>query len=96
MRDEFFEWDDNKAASNLKKHNISFEQARCAFDDRSVIMTDDPESSHDEDRYLAVGRVDGRLLTVSYTLRAQRTRIISARQANTREQHDYDCNEADR
>ena len=96
MRDEFFEWDDNKAVSNLKKHNISFEQARCAFDDRSVCMTDDPASSFDEDRYLAIGRVDGRLLTVSYTLRAERTRIISARQANPREQHDFDRNQADR
>jgi uncharacterized protein len=94
MRDEFFEWDDSKAASNLKKHNISFEQARCVFDDRSVSMTDDTASSLDEDRYLAIGRFDGRLLSVSYTLRADRTRILSARQANTREQHDYDRNQA--
>ena len=96
MRDEFFEWDDTKAALNLKKHNISFEQARCAFDDQSVLMVDDEASSHDEDRYLAIGRFDGRLLTVRYTLRADRTRIISARQANTREQHDYDRNQAAR
>jgi uncharacterized protein len=94
MRDQFFEWDDSKAASNLKKHNISFEQARRAFDDPSVVMVDDEASSHNEDRYLAIGRFDGRLLTVSYTLRADRTRIISARQANTREQHDYDRNQA--
>ena len=96
MRDEFFEWDDTKAALNLKKHNISFEQARCAFDDQSVLMVDDEASSHDEDRYLAIGRFDGRLLTVRYTLRADRTRIISARQANAREQHDYDRNQAAR
>jgi uncharacterized protein len=96
MRGEFFEWDDRKAASNLKKHNISFEQARCAFDDQSVLMIDDEASSHDEDRYLAIGRFDGRLLAVSYTLRGNRTRIISARQANTREQHDYDRDQAAR
>ena len=90
------EWDDNKAASNLKKHNISFEQARCVFDDQWVLMTDDSLSSLDEDRYLAIGRFDGRLLSVSYTLRANRTRVVSARQANTREQHDYDLNQAAR
>ena len=65
MRDERFEWDDRKAASNLRKHKISFEVAREAFDaDRFVdSLDDDPE----EERYLRISEVRGELIAVIYT-----------------------------
>lgn len=87
MRDDRFEWDDRKAASNLRKHKISFEKAREVFDaDRFLDrMDDDP----DEVRGIRIAEVEGRLVTVVYAERGQRIRIISARKATSQEQQDY-------
>ena len=87
MRDDHFEWDDAKAASNRAKHKVSFEQARIAFDDPNRIEI--PLNDDDEDRVLLVATASGRILAVVYTERASRIRIISAREATKHEQNDY-------
>ena len=89
MQDDLFEWDEAKAQANLAKHNVSFHSARLVFDDERVIDVDDHSSSHDEDRFAATGMGGDKLLTVVYTLRHERIRIISAWQATKRESDDY-------
>ena len=88
MRDEDFEWDDAKAASNLSKHNVSFETARLAFADPNWVDGDDPDL--DEERFNRICMHVGRTYMVIYTERGIRTRIISARKANRHEQALYD------
>ena len=50
-----FEWDDRKAAANLKKHSVSFEEARSVFVDERAKLIDDPDHSEDEDRFVLLG-----------------------------------------
>lgn len=85
-----FEWDDAKAEANLRKHKISFRAASRVFDDPLVLIEQDCSEDYGEDRFLAVGLVEGLLMTVAYTERGDRVRIISARKANTNERRAYD------
>ena len=86
-----FERDNKKAAENLKKHDVSFDEARTAFGDPLSLTIPDPEHSEDEFRYLLLGITDSRrLLVVSHTYRGQRIRIINARIATSRERKDYE------
>ena len=87
MRNDRFEWDDAKARINVFAHKITFEIASLVFDDPNAVeeRDDDP----DEDRFNVTGLVLGRLVTVTYTDRAPRIRVISARKANRREQTEY-------
>jgi len=86
-----FEWDSEKAKSNLEKHGVSFEEAGSALDDPREITVFDPDHSDAEDRYLSIGlSTFGRVLVVSYTERGERVRIISARVANKRERKEYE------
>ena len=87
MRDDDFEWDDRKAASNLRKHRVRFELARFVFDD--PIAIDELDEGEDEERFQRIGMASGRLLLVVYALRGRRNRIISARRANNHEQDKY-------
>lgn len=89
MTGEQFEWDDAKARSNLAKHGVSFEAARRAFDDVFAFDRLDPGSEQGETRYVITGRVNGILLTVVYTERGDRIRIISGRKATTHEEQEY-------
>ena len=86
-----FEWSDIKAESNKDKHQgVTFDEAVSCFFDPEQIAFYDPDHSDDEDREILVGHSDlGRLLTVSYTLRDNAIRIISARKATNREAEDY-------
>lgn len=86
-----FEWDYVKAESNKDKHQgVTFDEAVSCFFDPDQIAFYDPDHSDDEDREILVGHSDlGRLLTVSYTLRNNAIRIISARKATHREAEDY-------
>ena len=88
MRDDKFEWDDRKAAANLPKHKISFRQARLAFDDPRAIVRPDFDEA-DEERFLLTGLLGVRMVTVVFTERGPRKRIISARKATKNEQSDY-------
>ena len=74
-----FEWDARKAATNLAKHGVSFEEATAAFaDDRRVIAYDVRHSTHDEPRWFCFGQVAGHVLTVRFAIRDERIRIYGA------------------
>lgn len=83
-----FEWDEEKAIKNLKKHNVAFEDAVYVFQDENRIEFYDAEHSVDEDRYVVIGMV-GTVLFVVYTERKNAIRLISARKANAKERGDY-------
>jgi uncharacterized protein len=86
-----FEWDQDKASSNLSKHGVSFKEAKSVFDDALYVDFYDPDHSGDEARYLIVGASNrGRLLIVSYTERDGSTRLISAREVTRSEQEVYE------
>ncbi|HET6250582.1 MAG TPA: BrnT family toxin [Tepidisphaeraceae bacterium] len=86
-----FEWDSTKAATNRRKHGISFEEAETVFSDPNAIEFYDAEHSDDEDREIIIGFSNKlRLLLVIYTERHGDTiRIISARKANATEKREY-------
>ena len=87
-----FEWDDNKAAINLRKHDISFEEASTAFDDIDAILFDDPDHSEQEERFLLLGMSAlANLLIVCHCVRENESviRIISARKATKTESKQY-------
>jgi uncharacterized protein len=86
-----FEWDENKAAENLRKHEISFRQATVAFRDRLALEDLDESEDYGEDRFILIGMSAGQLLTVVFTLResADTVRIISARRSTKNEEQDY-------
>ena len=86
-----FEWDAHKAAANLRKHGVSFDEAVTVFSDRLSILLPDPDHSTGEERYLVMGlSTGGRLLVVAFVERSPRTRIITARLATRSERHDYE------
>ena len=86
-----WEWDDEKAASNLEKHGVSFEEAATVFDDPLYVDFYDPDHSAEEHRYLIVGMsLKGRLLIVSYTERPESGRLISAREVTAAERKVYE------
>jgi uncharacterized DUF497 family protein len=89
MKDAEFEWDDAKAALNWRNHGVSFEMAREVFKDTFAIEWFDDRHSDVEERFVRIGMVEGRLLFVVYTLRGERVRIISARQAEPHERRRY-------
>lgn len=82
-----YEWDEEKYAANQLKHGISFQATSRVFADPFVLQYED--DFRGEDRWNALGYVDGRLLHVTYTLRGTVTRIISARGAYRNERKDY-------
>ena len=88
-QDDRFEWDDTKAKRNLKKHETSFAAARKVFDDPASVDLLDDREDYGEERSIRIGMAGGRLLAVTYTKRAHRIRIISARKATKREQDEY-------
>jgi uncharacterized protein len=86
-----FEWDAHKAIFNLKKHNVSFEEAATVFGDPLSITVLDPDHALDEDRYIIVGMsVNHRLLMVAHAERGNRIRIISARELTRSEREHYE------
>ena len=88
IEDLKFEWDDEKAEINKRKHNVMFSMAARVFLDDNRIDYYDEFHSDDEDRYKIIGRV-GKVLVVIYTERKENIRIISARRANKKEEEDY-------
>jgi hypothetical protein len=86
-----FEWDPDKAARNLAKHGVSFDEAATVFGDPLAMTYFDPDHSDEEDRFVTFGHSDqGRLLIVSHTDREVRVRIISARAATRKERRQYE------
>jgi uncharacterized DUF497 family protein len=88
-----FEWDESKATVNLKKHGVSFEEAKTVFDNVLAVIFDDEARSVDERREIIIGHSrNNRLLLISFTERPNAIRIISARLATRREREDYEQN----
>ena len=83
-----FEWDDEKAAINFRKHGINFKTAAKVFRDRYRIEKYDEEHSIDEERWNVIGMVND-ILFVVYTERTNKTRLISARKAEPEERRRY-------
>jgi uncharacterized DUF497 family protein len=86
-----FDWDPNKATSNLRRHNVSFGEAATVFSDPLSTTVPDPDHSLAEDRFITVGLSHrGRLLMVAHTERGDRIRIISARELTRTERVQYE------
>ena len=85
-----FDWDEDKAEANYRKHGVDFETATEAFADHFALERFDPLSpDYGEDRFLITGMAGGQLVTVVYTDRENIIRLISARRASKREHDDY-------
>jgi uncharacterized DUF497 family protein len=86
-----FEWDENKAKSNLRKHKIDFTEAASVFSDALSLTIPDPVHSFAENRFIDIGMSEEKhLLVVVYTQIEERIRIISARKATAAEHRKYE------
>lgn len=84
-----YQWDPNKAKSNLKKHGVRFADAVSVFEDENAVTIEDEHES--ENRFITIGRdILLRILVVVYTFRGHIIRIISARKATAREKKIYE------
>ena len=85
------EWDPQKTGSNLRKHNVAFEEAATALSDPLAATGSDPDHSVAESRYITFGMSEhGRLPVVAHTEQGDTIRIISARLTSKREQRIYE------
>lgn len=88
-----FEWDPNKAASNLNKHEVTFDEATTVFQDTLSLTIDDPLHSADEERLIIIGMSHkNHILVVVHTERDDKVRIVSARKATNHERRYYESN----
>lgn len=86
-----FEWNDGKASANLKKHGISFNEAKTIFRDPLLITFPDQTHSVDEERFISIGcSTKGRTLVVIHTNHEMIIRIISCRKATNYERKAYE------
>jgi len=92
MNELRFEWDEQKEKANIKKHGVSFNEARTVFYDENAIQFFDPDHSETEDRFILLGiSLRLRILVVCHCFRESETvvRIISARKADGDEEKEY-------
>ena len=86
-----FEWDPVKAAENVRKHVVTFDEASTVFGDPLALLMVDPDHSEEEQRYVLLGMSKTqRLLVVAFAERPPRTRLISARRATRQERRRYE------
>jgi len=86
-----FEWDSKKAAANIQKHDVTFQEAATVFGDPLTVTFYDPDHSVNENRFITFGSsLQKRLLIVSHTERGGRTRIINARLMDRNERKIYE------
>lgn len=88
-----FVWDDEKAASNLRKHGVSFVEASTVFEDDRALYLEDPAHSEAEDRFLILGMsARSRVLLVAHCYRGELEviRIVSARRASPAQRETYE------
>ena len=86
-----FEWDARKAAQNLQRHGVSFDEAATTFGDPASLTIDHPAHFTDEDRFVILATsVRRRLLVTVFTEREDRVRIITARRATDEERLQYE------
>ena len=87
-----FEWNPEKAASNIKKHGVSFDEAVTVFWDKNALIINDPDHSEDEDRFILLGMSENlRILVVIHCERGNTIRLISARTATKQERKQYEA-----
>ena len=86
-----FDWDKGNIDKNLKKHGVTNEEAEEVYSDRYLLVSDDKKhSSEEERRYQCLGETDNnRLLFISFTMRNNKIRIISVRDASKKERKKY-------
>jgi uncharacterized protein len=84
-----FEWDNDKARANRRRHGVAFHDAIKAFYDAFAVERVDTRRDYGEERFNLIGMCEGVLIQVTYTERGERIRIISARRAERHEQDDY-------
>lgn len=90
-----FSWDPVKAAANITKHGVSFEEAATVFGDPLSETYDDPDHSVGEKRFIMIGRSkNGKLLFISHADEGERIRIISARRLTRSEKKQYEEGQA--
>ncbi len=88
-----YEWDEDKARTNLRKHQVSFLEGVTVFNDPLVATQSDSDHSYNEQRVIAIGRsVRSRVLVVIFTERGDQIRLISCRKATPRERKVYEEN----
>jgi len=86
-----FEWDEEKAKANLKKHRVGFDEAATVFTDPYSLTIHDPDHSANEQRYIDIDTSDnGRRLVVAYTERGSNIRIVSCRKVTPSERKLYE------
>jgi uncharacterized DUF497 family protein len=86
-----FEWDENKAEKNERKHGVTFDEAESVFYDPRSLTIPDPDHSETELRFIDIGMSNyDRILVVVYTERDDRIRLISARSASRKERKLYE------
>ena len=86
-----FTWDQKKAAANVRKHRVPFEEAATAFADPESLTIADPDHSQSEERFILIGLSgQGRILVVAHTERGDTIRLITARLATRSEQRAYE------
>ncbi|MFH1051701.1 MAG: BrnT family toxin [bacterium] len=86
------EWNINKAISNYEKHRLSFEDSKPAFYDENRIHYFDEKHSQKENRYILIGRnKSGLVISISYTIRDNKIRIISCRVTSKKERNIYEA-----
>ena len=86
-----FAWDPDKAAANLRKHGVSFQEASTVFRNPLAKVLPDTAHSGQEPRSLILGHsAGGRLLLVVFTETDEQVRLISARDASVRERREYE------
>lgn len=86
-----FEWDNQKAEANVRKHDVTFQEAASIFGDPLAVTFADPDHSTNEERYIPFGlSLKQRLIVVSHMERRGRTRIISVRPMDSRERKIYE------
>lgn len=93
IMDIVFEWDADKAISNLKKHQVSFEEAQSVFQDPNALLIADPDHSIEEDRFILLGiSKETKILVVCHCYRSndEVIRIVSARKATKSESKQYE------
>ena len=83
-----YEWDDEKNHNNLAKHGLSFEDVGQVFEGDTITF-EDTRFNYSEPRFITFGLLAGRMVVIAHTPRNEKTRIISMRKANKREQKIY-------
>jgi uncharacterized DUF497 family protein len=73
-----FEWDENKNQINQRQYGVSFEEAQYAFFDKKRLITKDEKHSINEQRLFCIGKIDSGIITVRFTYRKEKIRIIGA------------------